>query len=93
VISVIHPNFVQTPMTSHIFQKGVLSGEPLITTKQVSQAVVKQLVDGNSGQVIVPSSRGILAIIRALPGWMQVKLFDQASQPFYMMGSLPAQAQ
>ncbi|KAL3484255.1 hypothetical protein BJX62DRAFT_230377 [Aspergillus germanicus] len=91
--SVIHPNFVQTPMTSHIFKKGVLAGEPLITAAQVSQAVVKQLVDGNSGQVVVPSSRGILAKIRALPGWMQVKLFDQASQPFSRMGQLPAQAQ
>ncbi|KAL3443793.1 hypothetical protein BJX65DRAFT_320448 [Aspergillus insuetus] len=91
--SVIHPNFVQTPMTSHLFQKGVLSGEPLITTEQVSQAVVKQLVEGNSGQVIVPSTRGILAVIRALPGWVQKKLFDQASQPFYRMGHLPAHAQ
>jgi sensor histidine kinase regulating citrate/malate metabolism len=80
-------------MTSHIFQEGVLSGEPLITTKQVSQAVVKQLVEGNSGQVVVPSSRGILAVTRALPGWMQEKLFNQASQPFYQMGRLPAQAQ
>ncbi|KAJ0417625.1 hypothetical protein BJY00DRAFT_303341 [Aspergillus carlsbadensis] len=88
--SVIHPNFVQTPMTNFLFKEGLLSREPLITTKQVAQAVVKQLVGGNSGRVVVPSSRGILAMIRTLPGWMQEKLLDQASKPFYRIGHLPA---
>ena len=51
-----------------------------MTPEKVSQAVVKQLVNGNGGQVVVPSSHGFASMIRGLPNWIQELLRDNASQ-------------
>ncbi|KAL2812727.1 hypothetical protein BJX63DRAFT_421607 [Aspergillus granulosus] len=87
--SIIHPNFAQTPMTSLLHQHRALFGVPFLTTEEVSQAVVKQLVSGNGGQIIVPSFRGIATMVRGLPSWMQGSVRDFASGPFLRVRYLP----
>lgn len=57
-------------------------GQPIMTPEKVSQAVMKQLVNGNGGQVVVPSSQGLAAMIRGLPNWIQERLRDRSSQSF-----------
>ncbi len=53
-----------------------------MTPEKVSQAVVKQLVSQNSGQVVVPSSHGAASLLRGLPNWIQDRLRDHASGAF-----------
>ncbi|GMF73078.1 unnamed protein product [Aspergillus oryzae] len=85
---VIHPLWVQTPMINDLAQYRSQFGQPIMTPEKVSQAVMKQLVNGNGGQVVVPSSQGLAAMIRGLPNWIQERLRDRASQNFVRLRRL-----
>ncbi|OGM48815.1 short-chain dehydrogenases/reductase [Aspergillus bombycis] len=80
--SIIHPLWVQTPMISDLTQHRSQFGQPIMTPEKVSQAVVKQLVNGNGGQVVLPSSHSFASMLRGLPNWIQERLRDNASQSF-----------
>ncbi|KAL4931223.1 uncharacterized protein BDV17DRAFT_23565 [Aspergillus undulatus] len=82
--SIIHPLYVTTPMTSALAQNkaGERSHQPFLTAEDVSTAVVKQLVSGDSGQVVVPPSHGVVALLRGVPGWVQELVRDSASKGF-----------
>lgn len=53
-----------------------------MTPEKVSQAVVKQLVSQNSGQVVVPSTHGGASLLRGFPNWIQERLRDHSSGAF-----------
>lgn len=80
--------WVQTPMINDLAQYRSQFGQPIMTPEKVSQAVMKQLVNGNGGQVVVPSSQGLAAMIRGLPNWIQERLRDRASQSFVRLRRL-----
>jgi short-subunit dehydrogenase len=80
--SVIHPLWVQTPMIGDLVENQSRFGQPIMTPDKVSQAVIRQLVKGNGGQVVVPSSLGFAAMVRGLPSWIQERLRDRQSQNF-----------
>ncbi|KAL3444231.1 hypothetical protein BJX65DRAFT_320012 [Aspergillus insuetus] len=80
--SIIHPLWVQTPMIGGLVENQSRFGQPIMTPDKVSQAVIRQLVKGNGGQVVVPSSLGIAAMVRGLPSWIQERLRDRQSQNF-----------
>ncbi|KAE8316510.1 hypothetical protein BDV41DRAFT_562138 [Aspergillus transmontanensis] len=86
--SIIHPLWVQTPMINVLAQHRSQFGQPIMTPEKVSQAVLTQLVNGNGGQVVVPSSQGLAAMIRGLPNWIQERLRDHASQSFVRLRRL-----
>lgn len=46
-------------------------GQPIMTVQKVSDAIVNQIVSQNSGQVVLPSSKKIARVVRAMPTWMQ----------------------
>ena len=46
---------------------------PALEPETVAEAVVKQVLTGNSGQVIIPGFGNILTFLRAFPHWYQLK--------------------
>lgn len=46
---------------------------PTLETETVAEAVVKKVLEGGSGHVIVPGFAGMLTVMRGLPHWYQVR--------------------
>ncbi|KAL4962372.1 SDR family oxidoreductase [Aspergillus stella-maris] len=80
--SIIHPLYVATPMTSVLQENKSRFRRPFITAGEVSDAVVRQIVRGDSGQVIVPESQWAVAWLRGMPGWVQEVVRDWGSRGF-----------
>lgn len=76
--TVVHPNWVKTPLTSAFKNMDHFYGRQL-EPEDVSNAVLKQIFSGNSGQVFIPSTQYYIGIIRALPNWIQEHLRDRSS--------------
>ncbi|KAJ1323397.1 all-trans-retinol dehydrogenase (NAD+) [Microdochium nivale] len=73
VCSVVHPNFVDTPLTKGFADKLERGGlPPMLTSRQVSDAVLEQVVQKRrGGQVFVPATAWSLSMLRAGPNWVQ----------------------
>ncbi|OAX79598.1 hypothetical protein ACJ72_06079 [Emergomyces africanus] len=69
--SIIHPLWVRTPMIQQLTRPGAVFNMPLMTVEVVSNAVVKQILSQRSGQVILPSGRSGISLLRAFPLWWQ----------------------
>lgn len=80
--SIIHPFWVRTPMIDVILKAGKHWTKPVMGPEEVSSAVIKQLVSGNGGQVILPSSLGLASLVRGLPSWIQEWIRDDTSKDF-----------
>ncbi|KAL4755877.1 uncharacterized protein BDW70DRAFT_165037 [Aspergillus foveolatus] len=78
--SIIHPLWVQTPMISALVARRAQFRQPIMSPEKVSQAVIKQLVNSNGGQVVVPASYGFAALLRGFPNWLQERSRDKESQ-------------
>lgn len=50
-----------------------------MSPKDVSSAVVKQIVSQSGGQVIIPSSRNSASLLRGFPSWLQERVRNQGS--------------
>ncbi|KAG8411853.1 putative secondary metabolism biosynthetic enzyme [Metarhizium acridum] len=74
--TIVHPNFVATPLVEDF--KGHLksSGITFLTPEQVAQDTVAQIFDRKGGQVVVPKSSGIASAVRGWPLWLQVIVHD-----------------
>ncbi|KAI1112117.1 NAD(P)-binding protein [Nemania sp. NC0429] len=74
--TVVHPNFVRTPLieeyTGHLEQAGVR----MLTSEQVAEPIVAQLMSRRGGQLIIPNSMSHISGIRAWPTWLQELLRD-----------------
>ncbi|QSS62457.1 short-chain dehydrogenase/reductase [Histoplasma capsulatum] len=69
--SIVHPLWVSTPMIEQLTRPGSVFSMPVMTVDVVSSAVVKQILSQRSGQVIVPSRRSGISLLRAFPTWLQ----------------------
>ncbi|KAL3445404.1 hydroxysteroid 17-beta dehydrogenase 11 [Aspergillus insuetus] len=69
--SIIHPNWVRTPMITTLTSAGDRFRQPILTPKEVADAVVKQILAQKSGQVVLPGHLKPLSWLRALPFWIQ----------------------
>jgi hypothetical protein len=45
--------------------------QPILEVGHVSSKIVKHVLSGNSGQVIIPSRISFFSLFRALPNWVQ----------------------
>ncbi|KIW34899.1 uncharacterized protein PV07_01642 [Cladophialophora immunda] len=70
--SIIHPSWVATPMTQPLQDADEGFRRSALRVETVADAIVKQIMSGSSGQVILPASLSNAALIRALPFWIQV---------------------
>ncbi|CAI7619983.1 unnamed protein product [Penicillium glandicola] len=69
--STIHPLWVRTPMIESLTKYESDLRQPLLDPKDVSQAVVEQIVTRKSGQTIVPRHASVIGSLKALPLWLQ----------------------
>ncbi|EGE86042.1 short-chain dehydrogenase/reductase 2 [Blastomyces dermatitidis ATCC 18188] len=69
--SIIHPLWVATPMIQQLTKPGTVFNMPTMTVDVVSNAVVKQILSQRSGQVVLPTRRSGLRLLRAFPMWLQ----------------------
>lgn len=69
--SVIHPLWVRTPMIKVLTDHEAHFRQPIMTVQVVSDAICKQILSQNSGQIILPASQSVASLVRAMPTWMQ----------------------
>ncbi|KAJ0419577.1 hypothetical protein BJY00DRAFT_313959 [Aspergillus carlsbadensis] len=78
--SIIHPTCVQTPLVNDLRTDSAQTRNFVLSADDVSRAVVRQLVRGNGGQVVVPRWLGVASMVRGLPGWLQEMVRDRYSR-------------
>lgn len=69
--SVVHPMWVRTPMIKMLTDHESHFRQPIMTVEFVADAIAKQILSQNSGQVILPKSQSVASLVRAMPTWMQ----------------------
>ncbi|KAJ5160754.1 Dehydrogenase RED2 [Penicillium canariense] len=69
--SVVHPLWVRTPMIKLLTDHEAHFRQPIMTVEFVANAISKQILSQNSGQVILPASQSVASLVRAMPTWMQ----------------------
>ncbi|KAJ5086260.1 hypothetical protein NUU61_007567 [Penicillium alfredii] len=80
--SVIHPMWVRTPMIKMLTDHEKHFRQPIMTVQVVSDAICKQVLTQNSGQIILPASQSVASTIRGMPAWMQEGIRAVVSQSF-----------
>ncbi|CEO58307.1 hypothetical protein PMG11_03038 [Penicillium brasilianum] len=88
--SVIHPFWVRTPLIDGLIKAGKHFKAPLMSPKDVSSAVVKQIVTQSGGQVIIPKGQNSASFLRGLPSWMQERVRNQGSAKLVKLRELQA---
>ncbi|KAJ9632905.1 uncharacterized protein PV06_07916 [Exophiala oligosperma] len=78
--SIIHPLWTRTPMVEALEKQGAKFGNNILKPEDVSGAVVKQIVSGSSGQIVLPANHQHLARLRAYPIWLQEFVRNQPSK-------------
>lgn len=74
---VVHPGHTRTALFEGYDQNtGFLM--PQLEPESVADAVVKQVLTGRSGQVVIPGTGMILTALRALPDWYSISLRAKA---------------
>lgn len=73
--------WVRTPMIKLLTDHEAHFHQPIMTVQTVSDAICKQILTQNSGQVILPKSQSVASLVRAMPMWMQegVRTFASGS--------------
>jgi all-trans-retinol dehydrogenase (NAD+) len=67
--SIVHPTWARTAMLQS-FMSGEKSKLFLLDPQTVSDAIVAQVLRGESRQIVLPARWGIMGIVRALPEWV-----------------------
>ena len=80
LVSVIHPNFVATPLIADFKDRLTNGGVTFLTTDRVADEIVNQVYKKKSAQVIIPGTSAILTGLRGFPTWLQVFIRDAAAK-------------
>lgn len=75
VTSVVHPNFVRTPMTAP-FAHLIEPVQRMLEVEDVTGPVVEQIFSGRGAQIVIPKRLTLLSGLRGWPSWMQEALRD-----------------
>ncbi|KAL4882696.1 hypothetical protein BJY04DRAFT_186716 [Aspergillus karnatakaensis] len=79
--TVVHPNYVQTPMTSMNEYRFVRQGT-MLRAEDVGNRVVKQILSRQGGQLVLPDYLTLVTpALRGWPTWLQDGLRDAISKP------------
>ncbi|KAH7129851.1 hypothetical protein B0J13DRAFT_563420 [Dactylonectria estremocensis] len=74
--TVVHPNFVRTPLVEGFVGQLEGSGVRLLTPDQIASEVVAQIKSRRGGQLIIPRSASGISGIRGWPTWLQEIIRD-----------------
>ncbi|CAL5865874.1 uncharacterized protein PFLUO_LOCUS80 [Penicillium psychrofluorescens] len=86
--SIVHPLWVRTPMIKVLTDNEAHFRQPIMTPQIVSDAICKQILTQNSGQVVLPGHASGVKLVRALPTWMQEGVRSLVSGNMYKMRQL-----
>lgn len=78
--SVIHPNFVKTPLLDDFSGRLERAGVRLLTSDRIADEVVAQIKSKRGGQLVIPSSATGISAIRGWPTWLQELLRDAVAK-------------
>jgi len=74
--TVVHPNFVRTPLVEDFADHLVQSGVHMLTSKQIADPIVAQIKSRRGGQLILPRGATPISGIRGWPTWLQELVRD-----------------
>lgn len=74
--TVVHPNFVRTPLVADFSDRLENAGVKMMTADVIAKAVVKQIKSKRGGQLIIPASSEGVSGIRGWPTWLQEIIRD-----------------
>lgn len=74
--TVVHPNFVRTPLIEGWADHLENSGVRMLTGEDVAEPIVKQILSRRAAQIIIPRSTAAISGIRGWPTWMQELIRD-----------------
>ncbi|KAI1162049.1 NAD(P)-binding protein [Nemania serpens] len=69
--TVVHPDFVHTPLIEEYTGHLELAGAKILTTEQVAEPIVAQIISRRGGQLIIPNFMALVSGIRGWPTWLQ----------------------
>ena len=78
--TVVHPNFVRTPLVADFSGRLENAGVRMMTADVVAKAVVKQITSKRGGQLIIPDSVTGVSGIRGWPTWLQEVIRDSIAR-------------
>ena len=84
--SIVHPTFAATPMTFGHLDEIKASGSMVLDPQVVSDAVVKQIMSGRGGQIVLNGKLGFLANIRGWAHYLRVPFYflvERGSKVYY----------
>ncbi|OAP56264.1 hypothetical protein AYL99_09443 [Fonsecaea erecta] len=84
--SIVHPSWVATPMTQLLQDVDEGFRRTALRVETVADAIVKQIVSGSSGQIILPPHLSNAALLRALPFWIQGAVRGQVTKMLQRSG-------
>ncbi|OAA73284.1 dehydrogenase/reductase SDR family member 8 precursor [Cordyceps fumosorosea ARSEF 2679] len=69
---IVHPGHVKTPLFQG-FHQGNDFLMPSLEIDTIAEGIVKQVLTGRSGNVILPETGGLASLMRALPDWLSYR--------------------
>jgi len=78
--SVICPGYARTPLVRALEDSLKKHRSPIMSADTVANAIVKQILSGRSGQIIVPALAQPVAGLRGWPTWLGENFRDGASK-------------
>jgi NAD(P)-dependent dehydrogenase (short-subunit alcohol dehydrogenase family) len=78
--SVIHPNFVRTPLLDDFSDRLERCGIRFLTSDRIADEVVAQIKSRRGGQLVIPSSATGISAIRGWPTWLQEVVRDSVAK-------------
>ncbi|KHO00050.1 NAD(P)-binding domain protein [Metarhizium album ARSEF 1941] len=73
----VHPGHTQTALFAG-FNQGNSFVLPMLHPDSIAEAVVKQVLTGRSGTVVLPETGSMLSWLRALPDWYGIRVRSKA---------------
>jgi hypothetical protein len=71
---VINQGYTKTPLFQGYQAQGSQFLIPNLEPETVAESIVKQVLTGSSGQVIIPGFGALLSLLRGFPHWYQNRL-------------------
>ncbi|RWA04219.1 hypothetical protein EKO27_g10882 [Xylaria grammica] len=90
ISTIVHPNFVRTPLIEEEAHRLEKVGVALLTSEAVADAILAQILKGTGGQVIIPGSSSVASFLRSFPNWTQEIVRDHIGKKMASMATFSA---
>lgn len=84
--SVVHPNFVQTPLVKDYSSRLEQGGVRWLTADRVAGTITDQIFSKRGAQLVIPEQHSSISGLRGLPTWLQVLISDQVGSNMKKLG-------